>query len=251
MKLLRDFEEYLGNDTFKVFDDFHYYIKDDLWTNTDTDDGGVTVSDAVAGVAVLACGPAAEQSANDETYLHTSKELFKFATDKPLLFACRVKPKATTIASTGYIIGLKDAVAANALQDDTTGPADSYSGAVFFTDDTLTDWRCESSITTTQTTTATGHTIGNNAWDILVIRTMPISSTTTEVHFYSADYQTDGSYSLDEVGLTTPTGTQQFVAHTLTHTSATEMELCLGVKGGATNDKAKLEVDWVYCAQKR
>lgn len=248
-KLLRDFEEYLGSDTFKVFDDFHYYVKGDLWTNTDADDGGANVTDAVGGVITLACGPAAEQSANDETYLHTSWELLKFATDKPLLFAAKVRPRATTIGSTGLIVGIKDGVAANSLQDDATGPADSYSGALFFKDDTIAFWQCESSITTSQTTVTTEHTVGNNAWDILVIRTTPLTSTLTQINFYSADVETDGSYNLTEVGQ--KTSGKQFVAHTLTHTSATEMELCLGVKGGATNDNAKLDIDWVYAAQRR
>ncbi|MHC4445224.1 MAG: hypothetical protein ACYTA5_21710 [Planctomycetota bacterium] len=191
------------------------------------------------------------QADNDETYLHGTTEAFKFATDKPLFFAAKVRPVANTIAGINVMVGLKDAVAADSIQDDGAGPAASYSGAVFFKEDGGTDWHCESSVSTSQTTVATGKTVGNNAWDILAIKTIPKSSTETEVHFFFADVQTDGDFTLTEVGKTTPSGTQQFVAQTITHTSATEMEICLACKNGTANNTQYLDVDWVYAAQKR
>ena len=250
-KLLHEFEEFLKNDTYRIFDDFNHYVTTDTFTTVATDSGSIAVSDGVGGI--LKINPSSNggnsQAANDETYLTTTTEMFKFATDKPMLFAAKVRPYANTIATIGLICGVKDAVAANSLQDTTGGPAASYSGALFFSDSGTTFWKCESSLAGTQTTVTTAHTVGNNAWDILVIETIPINSTTTEVHFYSADLETDGSYSLNEVGKNT--SGEQFVAHTLTHTSATEMDICLGCKAGTANNSQYLDVDWVYCAQKR
>ncbi len=250
-KLLRDFEEFLGNDTFKIFDDFNHFVTTDVWTSVLSDSGSVAVSDGAGGIAKI--NPSSDggnsQADDDQSYISTTTEVFKFATDKPLLFATRVRPYANTIGTIGLIIGLKDSVAADSLQDDSSGPAASYSGALFFKTDSDTVWSCESSIAGTQTTVETEHTVGNNAWDILVIQVLPISSTQSEVHFFSADYQSDGSYSLNEVGL--KTSGKQFVAHTITHSSATEMDICLGVKAGTVNNSQYLDVDWVYCAQKR
>jgi len=249
--LARDFEDLLKQDTFHVFDDFDHYVTADTFTTVATDSGTIAVGDGAGGIVKI--DPSSDggdsQAANDETYLKGTTEIFKFATDKPFFMATKARPYANTIGTIGLIVGVKDAVAANSLQDTTGGPAASYSGAVFFKDSGTTYWKCESSVSTSQTTVTTEHTVANNAWDILVIEGRPISSTTTEIHFYSADVQTDGDYTLAEVGLDT-SGTN-FVAQTLTHTSATEMQICLGCKAGTANNSQYLDVDWVYAAQRR
>ncbi len=247
-KLLHEFQEYMKNDTFFVEDDFDHYVTADTWTTTATNSGSIAVSDGASGIVKINPSDGSEAD-NDETYLHSTAETFLFATDKPLLFAVKVRPLADTIASINLIIGLKDAVAADSVLDDGAGPAASYSGALFAKLDGGTKWVCESSISTSQTTVTTEHTVGNNAWDILIIETLPISSTLTEVHYYSADVQSDGSFSLAEVGKTAVG--KQIVAQTITHTNATEMEVCLGCKAGAGSDTEYLDVDWVYCAQRR
>ena len=250
-KLLHEFEFFRYNDTFVVEDDFYHFVTTDVWTSVLSDSGSVTVSDGVGGIVLI--NPSSDmtnsQVEDDQSYITTTTEVFKFATDKPLLFAVKVRPMANTIGTLGMIIGVMDSVAADSLQDDELGPSASYSGAVFYTTDSTTVWGCETSIAGSQTTVQSEHTIGNNAWDILVIETKPINSTTTEVHFYSADVQTDGSYTLSEVGL--KTSGKQFVAQTITHTSATEMDICLGCKAGTANNSQYLVVDWVYCAQRR
>lgn len=245
---VKDFEAFLKKDCFAIFDDFFHYVTADQFTTVASESGTIADSDAVGGVLVITASDATEAD-NDETYLKGTHEVFKFATDKPLFFAAKVKPWANTIASINPIVGLKDGVAANAMQDSGAGPAASYSGALFFGVDGTNYWQCESSIAGTQTTVNTGKAIGNNAWDILVIETIPISSTQTEVHFFFGNEETTGDVSLVETGKTTVN--ERIVAQTITHTSATEMQLCLGIKDGAANNGAKLYVDWLYCAQKR
>lgn len=246
-----DFEEYLKSNTFFIWDDFDHYVSADTFTTTASNSGTVAVSDGVGGIVKI--NPSSDgtnsQAANDETYLHGTTEIFKFADGKPLFWAAKVRPVANTIGTIGLICGLKDAVAANSLQDDANGPADSYSGAVFFKDDSTTYWKCESSVSTSQTTVTTDKTVGNNAWDVLAILAIPNGTNTTEVHFFHADLQTDGDFELVEVGKTT--SGEQFVAHTLNNNSATEMEVCCGCKAGTANNSQYLDVDWVYAAQLR
>ncbi len=248
--LCKDADAYLKNDTFYVWDDFDHYVTADLWTTVADNSGTVAVSDAVGGEVAIAATDATGVD-NDQTYMVSTMELFKFATGKPLFFAAKVKTYANTIASTNFMVGLCNNVAAETIQDDAAGPPADYHGAIFFSAETAY-WQVESSASTTQTTVNTGKAYTNNTYDILVIEALPISSTETECHFYQASVQSDGDYTLEEVGLTTGgRNSTEFVAQTLTHTSVTEMQIVLGVKDAGTNNSARIYADWVYCAQKR
>ena len=77
-KLLHNFEQYLRNDTFFIFDDFDHYVTADTWTTTASDSGTVTVSDGVGGVVKI--DPSSDgtnsQVVNDETYVESTTEIF-------------------------------------------------------------------------------------------------------------------------------------------------------------------------------
>lgn len=239
-------------DFYGVFNDFagHYTTAEDF-TTTASNSGTVAVSDGARGTCTITTSDTSLAD-NDETYLHGTTEAFKFATDKPMIFQARL---ATTAANTAcflannLIVGVKDAVAADSIQDDGAGPAASYSGAVFFKADGANYWNCESSVSTSQTTvTLTDHAIVNATYQVLRIETNPVSSTQTEVHFYIGE----DSDTLEEVGLTT--SGKQFVCQKVTHTSATEMEVCVGIKAGAANaanTAPTIRLDYVGCWQKR
>ena len=79
---------------FELFDDFAHYTDGDDWTLTATDSGTAAVGDAVGGVLTINAsdGTAAD---NDESYFHTTHELFKFAADKPIRIEARIKFSAT------------------------------------------------------------------------------------------------------------------------------------------------------------
>lgn len=260
-KLLHDFEEFLQNRTHKLFCDFDHIITADMFTITASNSGEAVVQEAAGGI--LKIDPSSDggnsQVVDDETYVESTHELFKLATDKPLLFAARVRPYANTIGTLSLYVGLMDDVAANCIQDTTGLPKTPVNHLGFYNKAAGTTWYCEAAANSAEDArvaglsngVSSGKTVGNNAWDILVIETKPLSSTQTEVHFFMADEQTDGSYSLQEVGLVTPDGSQQFVAQVVTHTSAAEMAVCLGVKAGTANNSQYLDVDWVYAAQKR
>lgn len=256
-KLLHDFEGFVKNDTYRIWDDFDHFVTTDTWTSVLGSDGGTaTVSDGVGGVVLLSPsgGLTDDQVVNDEAYIESTCEMFKVATDKPLLFAAKVRPVADTIATLSVYVGLLDTVAANAIVDTTGVPKTSTDQLGFYKKVTTTTWHTIAEANSTEMTgitngVNTAHVVGNNAWDILVLETVPISSTETDVHFYTADLETDGSYSLSEVGKTA--SGNQLVCQRITHTSAAEMSICFGVKAGTANNSQYLDVDWVYCAQKR
>jgi hypothetical protein len=246
--LLRDFEAFLKNDSYTTWSDFDHYVTADSFTTVASNSGTVAVADGTPSFVRITPSDGSVAD-NDESYMKGTTEIYKFATGKPFFMAAKVRPWSTTLLETNLIVGIKDAVAADTLVDTGGGPPSSYSGAVFYKVDGGTKWVCESSIATTQTTVTSDHTVGNNSWDILAIEVLPISSTESEVHFFSGDVGTAGDYKLTEVGLDND-GTKFFV-QTITHTSATEMQLCFGVKNGAATNTNLLDVDWCVATQKR
>jgi len=237
--LVPQFPELTLRDYFGVFDDFAHYVTADDFTTVATDSGTIADGDYTGGAVAIAASDATEVD-NDETYLKGTQEIYKFAADKPLVFEARVKPVANTIGNANFIVGIKDAVAANTLVDDGAGPASSYGGAVFFAIDGDTTWWCESSIAGTQTTVDSGVTVTNNTYTTLRIEYRPISSTVGEVHYF-----------IDGVEKGKETSGENFKAQTVTFASATDMQICLGTKDGANNNGATLYVDYVGCWQKR
>ena len=255
-KLLHDFEHFLLNDTFEIFDDFFYYVTADQFTTTASDSGTCAVSDGAGGIIKLnpSDNGANSQAVNDEAYIESTKEVFLFATDKPMFFAAKVRPVANTISTLSLYCGLIDAVAADAIVDTTGVPKTSTDQIGFYKKASDTSWFAIAEANSTEMSGLTNgvdtdHVVGNNAWDILTIETNPISSTETEVIFRTADVQTDGSFSLAEVGKTKVGN--QIVCQRITHTSAAEMAICFGVKAGTANNSQYLDVDWVYASQKR
>jgi hypothetical protein len=178
---------------------------------------------------------------NDEAYIESANEVFKFAADKPLLFEARVQFTEANTDDANILVGLLDAVGANSLQDNGAGPPASYSGATFFKVDGGTVWQCETSVTTTQTTTELtaanvnnlakrAVTAGGAAYQTLRIEYMPYSATNAYVTFF-----------VDGVAV---------AQHDYVFTSATEMQIGLGVKNGGANLET-LNVDYVVCSQER
>lgn len=112
------------------FDDFFTY------DNTATVGGYAEVSDAGAiaaidannGVLSFATGATIE----NETYVSSLQEIFKFETDKSLYFEIGFTHTEANVDDANLIFGLSDNAAANFLQDAGAGPAASFDGAVFF-----------------------------------------------------------------------------------------------------------------------
>lgn len=225
---------------FTIQDDFIRDVDSADWVTTLTDSGTASVGDAVGGVIALvpSDGTVAD---NDEAYIESANEVFKFAADKPLLFEARVQFAEANVDDANVLVGVLDAVGANSLQDNGAGPPSSYSGAVFFKVDGGTVWQTETSNSTTQTTnellsTNTNNlakksvTAGGSSYQVLRIEYMPYSSTNAYVSFF-----VDGVLCCQ---------------HDYIFTSATEMQIGIGVKNGGANNET-LNVDYVVCTQER
>lgn len=216
--------------------DFLEFVSGDLFTDLSPDTGaGVAITDAAGGVVTLTTGG----TDNNECYLHTTKELFKFASGKPLFFEARIQYAEANTDDANVIVGFLDAAGANALVDDGAGPKSSYSGALFFKVDGGTRWNVETSIGATQTTlelTATdsidrnAHTAGGSSFQVLRIEVTPRNATEAEASFFIDNIHVAKIY--------------------FTFTGATEMNAVVGVKAGGANSEV-VSVDYISAWQLR
>lgn len=237
--LVKDIDPLDWADSFGVFEDFIGDVTTESVVITATDAGTGVVGDAVGGILPLVASDGTVAD-NDETYAEGPNEVFKFAANKPIDFMARVQFTEANTDDANIIVGLKDAVAANTLLDDGGGPAASYSGMVFFKVDGETKWRVESSIGGTQTTHQTTVTAGGAAYQLLEAFFRPVSSTVGEI-----TYKIDGQECRDNSLASNP-----IIKHYVTFASATEMQLCAGVKNGGANLET-LNVDFWAARQKR
>lgn len=225
--------------TFGIFDDFTDDQSDITWVDTITDTGTVTIGDAVGGIVALvpSDGTVAD---NDEAYIESPNEVFKFAADKPIICEAKVQFTEANTDDANIFFGLMDAIGANSLVDDGAGPKTSYSGAVFYKVDGGTNWWVEASLGATQTAVEltatnsldkTAKTAGGASYQKLRIEFRPYSSTAADVLYF-----------IDDVHVYKITG---FV-----YTSATEMQVGAGVKNGGANLET-LNIDYIGCYQLR
>jgi len=223
-----------GNDVFvadkknimEFFDDFWTFNDDDNWVDTVTDGGTIDSIDANGGVLSIASG----STDNDESYVSSEHEIFKFQTNKKLYFEARVKLTEANTDDANIIVGLSDTVAANSLLDDGGGPMDSYDGAVFFKVDGGTVWQFESGNGGTEKTNSNVGAFNDDTWTVLSFLYDYNDGTTANVTPY-----------IDGVAGT---------AVTLTISGLEEMHILLGVKAGAGNAETLL-VDYVQVLQER
>jgi len=222
---------------FAIEDDFTGGLLDAVkWTDTSPDSGAtVAGSDAAGGAAVLTTGA----TDNNEAYLLSKQEVFLFAANKPLKVACRLKFTEANTDDANVAFGLANAVGANTIVDDGAGLKTNFSGVAIFKVDGGTRWKVMSSLATTQEIvdlTASlsydklAKTAGGGVYQILEIDWQPISGTVGEARFF-----------IDGVHVYTLS---------FTFTSATEMNLFVGVKAGGANSEV-VTVDYLYGVQQR
>lgn len=206
-----------------LYDDFLSVTSTQLWTSVLTDSGTASVGDAANGILALVASDGTVAD-NDEAYIKSTKEIALFANNKPFVFEASIQFSEANTDDANVCVGLMNAVGADSIQDNGAGPAASYSGAVFYKVDGGTTWYAESSLGATQNTTALTDTAGGSAYQKLRIEFKPFSSTQANVAFYINDAHK--------------------CSHTLTYTSATEMQLFAGVKNGGANLET-LNVDYI------
>lgn len=221
-------------------DDFYHFVTGDLWTVTASNSGGAAIADGVKGVITISPSDGSVAD-NDETYLHQTEETFKFVAGKPLEWEAYIQFAQASTNQANHMIGLKDAWAADSILDSGAGPAASYSGMVFYCVDGSTSWFVEVSIGATQQTVeltaansldGVAKTAGSASYVKLRGTFTPTGGGLGDFDFYMDDVHV---YRFKDV----------------TITSATDMEFGFGSKNGDDDDHETMNVDYVWCYQKR
>jgi len=188
--------------------------------------GGDKITDAVGGVVQIGC----DGDDNDECYVSSKAEVFKFQTNKRLFFEARVKLTEANTDDANIIIGLSDTAAADSLVDDGAGPMASYDGAVFFKVDGGTVWQFETSNAASQETLTNAGAFTSGSWHTLGF-----------LYDYNDGVTASVTPYVDGVAGT---------AQDLTISGLEEMHILLGVKAGGANEEALL-VDYVHVVEDR
>ena len=240
MSALLNLPDYFDNAKlgFGFSEDFLEFVTGDLFTDTSADSAAtVTNADGVGGIITMT----AQATDNHEVYLHTTRELFLFAANKPLLVRGRIAFAQANTDDINVAFGLSDAVSSDQLQDNGAGPAASYSGALFFTVDGGLNWYVEASIAGTQTTVEltaansldkVAHVAASGAstYQELAIASIPYSSTNHLLNYYINGVHV---CQIDHV-----------------YTDGTEMQVWVGLKLGGSNIET-VKVDRIDAWQKR
>lgn len=222
--------------THGVNDDFTEFVTGDKWSVTASNSGGVTMQDAVGGQVLIDTSDSTAAD-NDETYLHTTNELFKLASNKPLEFKARIKYSEANTDDANVIVGVMDAVAADSIQDNGAGPDGTFDGAVIYKVDGGTVWRFMTSNATTQTDSISTTTAGGSSFQELEIRIRH-----QDASYCSAVPLVDGVQLKDSNG--------NLIEHKIAYSGLAEMGAVVGVKNGSTNEET-VYVDYICCNQKR
>jgi hypothetical protein len=220
---------------FDRWDDFLDDQSDLFWIDTVTDTGTAAVGDLVDGIMVLtpSDGTVAD---NDEVYLATANEVFKFAADRPFVGGARIKFTETTATVYNCGVFFMNAIAANSIIDDGGGLKVSGSTAGIYKVDGGTNWLCVTANNSASTVSTSSTAAASASYQNLEIEVLPFTSTQVKVAF-----------RVDGVPLKDST-TGLAIVHTVTVASATEMQFGMGAKLGAITNNDALNVDAAWFA---
>lgn len=226
-------------DTLVVYDHFFNDQVDAIGgVDTVTDSGTVLMNDVAGGQVVLtpSDGTVAD---NDEAYYATPNEVFLVATGKPLYGRCRLKMTETTADKFNFAFGFQNAVGANSLIDDGGGPKVSGDTiAVFKKDGGGAFFYACAYVNGTGTATKSKTPIVTGTWYDVEIFGVDNGDGT-----WAVSYKVDGNYLRDSV-------TNVVISHSVSVTSATEMQMWLGAKLGAATNNDTLTADFWLGKQK-
>lgn len=226
-------------DTLSIFDHFWQDQNDTTFVDTITDTGTVLMGDAAGGTVVLtpSDGTVAD---NDEAYLATPNEVFKVATDKPLYGRFRFQFAETTADKVNLAVGFQNAVGANSLTDDGGGPkvsGDTF--AIFKKDGGGAYFYVAAYCNGTGNATKTSKSLAAATWYDGEIFVTPTGDGTTA----RATFKVDGDYLRDFT-------TNTILSHSVTYSSATEMQMFAGVKLGDATNNDTLTLDFWHGKQR-
>lgn len=237
---LNRFTDALWNlDTYWIFYDFDTVRHDDEWVDTVTDSGTVTNGDARAGICTLTPSDGSVVD-NDEAYVASAKELFKFAASAPIYGKARLAFTEVSSPDVNIVFGFQNAVGADSLVDDGGGAKVSGSTLAIGKVDGETEWRVWSACNGTSTTTLSNltATAGSTTFHELEIICGDWDGTRMQVSF-----KVDGEYLKDVNNIV--------ISHSVLIANATEMQLFAGIKLGANTNNDTVLLDYLYGSQRR
>jgi hypothetical protein len=227
-------------DTYLFEDDFINDQADTVMVDTVTDSGTVASGDAVGGIMVLtpSDGTVAD---NDEAYLATPNEVFKFAAGKPMHAVCRLQFTEANTDDANVAFGFQNAVGANSIVDNGAGVKTSGSGAMIYKVDGGTKWKCVTAMngTITDADDTSTTVAGGSSYQVLEI---DVVDSNVNSGYITVTFKVDGRYLVKSDG--------SVIKHHVAIASATEMQLWVGVKNGDTNLET-LNVDYIAASQLR
>jgi azurin len=223
-------------DTVVVFDDFTGDQSDITALDTITDTGTALVGDAVNGVIVLtpSDGTVAD---NDECYLSTPNELFKFGTSRNIYGRFKFQYSAVVAADPNVAVGFMNAPGTSAISDN---------GGVKVSGDTLavekkdgeTYFRATSASSGASTTTLSNKAIAAATDYVVEIEANDWDGVSMQV-----TYKVDGDYLRDT--------SNNIIKHTVAISGSEEMAMFAGIKLGAATNNDTLSLDYWYGSQTR
>lgn len=221
-------------DTMYVWSHFADDQVDTSFVDTVTDTGTVLMGDDVGGIVTLtpSDGTVAD---NDEAYIATPNELFKFGTSRTIYGRAKLKFTEVTAAKVNIAFGFQNAVGANSIVDDGGGLKVSGSTLGIYTIDGGSNLlRVVSSCNGTSTVTITNKTVAAATWYVFEIECKDNGTGVT----MDVLFKVDGDYLRDSNNLP--------IKHTVLIASATEMQMFAGVKLGAATNNDTLLLDYWY-----
>jgi len=234
------FAKLLGN--YEFIDDFDGEFVAEDWAAVGDATAAPVAGDAANGTLVITAA-AATPADNNEEYIHRPNENLLFASTREIIALFRLQYAEAATNAANIIVGMMDAVGANALQDNGAGPKASYSGMVLYKVDGGTNWIFETSIGSSQTTTTSEKTAGGSGFVTIGLIARGLSSTKVECIPLLDD---SGGFNMKQLR----DANGNLIKHTLDPSSATEMELMAGLKMGSSTAET-LTLDLAACGQSR
>lgn len=217
--------------------DFTTTREDNTWLDTVSDTGTAVVSDAENGVLVLTPSDCTVAD-NDEAYISSAVELFKFGVNRAIYGVCKFRWTETTANIPNIGFGFMNAAVADSLTDNGGGPKVSGSTLAIYKVDGGAVWRVASSCNGTSTVTVTNAAAVEDTDYIAEIMCNDWDGVSMQVSF-----KINGSYLCDTNNV--------IIRHTVLIASATEMDLWAGIKLGAATNNDTMSIDYIYGAQTR
>ena len=171
---------------FGFFEDFLWYTTAHLFTTVASDSGTVAVGDAKGGVVVVTPSDGTVGD-NDESYLKSTAELFKFVAGQAIYGEALIQFSEANTDDANVFFGFADNIIADALVNNGGGMKTSFSGACIYKVDGSTVWKCVTSNGSSQTISTSLTTAGGSSYQKLRIEGRDVDGSNFEVTFFVDD----------------------------------------------------------------